>query len=133
MNREGLLVSDQDLQDLRDRFNNVPTRARQVMREVAAEADGELSLNHPTLRRVGAARILLELAEHDGWFDKDLVRCLCEQRTGKKYNTAGEALAAMEWYDVEAIWLTVQSIYAETTLLEYHPESNNYTIKEKTS
>ena len=112
------------------RFTKLDDKSRLVIRDIADEANGSISMNPPTERRIGIARILLEIAENDGHVDKDLVRSICELRTGKKYNTAGEALADLSWVDAERVWSSFQDIYNNRVQLEYHPKTNNYTIKE---
>ena len=127
---EGRLVDESVVIILKARFAKLNDRCRLIIREIADEANGCITMNQPTERRIGIARILLEIAENDGHVDKDLVRSICELRTGKKYNTAGEALADLSWVDAERVWASFQDIYADRVQLEYIPVSNNYTIKE---
>ena len=127
---EGSLVDDSVVIILKARFAKLDDKSRLVIREIADEANGSITMNPPTERRIGIARILLEIAENDGHVDKDLVRSICELRTGKKYNTAGEALADLSWVDAERVWSSFQDIYNNRVQLEYNPNTNNYTIKE---
>ena len=127
---EGRLVDESVVIILKARFAKLNDRCRLTIRDIADEANGSITMNQPTERRIGIARILLEIAENDGHVDKDLVRSICELRTGKKYNTAGEALADLSWVDAERVWASFQDIYADRVQLEYIPASNNYTIKE---
>ena len=127
---EGSLVDDSVVIILKARFAKLDDKSRLVIREIADEAHGSITMNPPTERRIGIARILLEIAENDGHVDKDLVRSICELRTGKKYNTAGEALADLSWVDAERVWSSFQDIYNNRVQLEYNPKTNNYTIKE---
>ena len=90
-------------------------------------------INPPTERRVGIARILLEIAREEGHIDKDLVRSICGLRTGKQYLTAGAALADLSWIDAERVWFMFQEVYTGKVQLEYITSSNEYTItKENT-
>lgn len=130
MSREGTLVDDTHVTELKQRFAKLPTPMRDIIREIADEAHGDISMTPPTERRVGIARLLLEIGENDACIDKDLVRSICEMRTGKKYNTAGAGLADLNWIDAERCWASIQSVYRGNNLLEYIPVSNNYTIKE---
>ena len=127
---EGRLVDESVVTILAMRFTKLDDKSRLVIRDIADEANGFISMNPPTERRIGIARILLEVAENDGHVDKDLVRSICELRTGKKYNTAGEALADLSWVDAERVWSSFQDIYNNRVQLEYNPKTNNYTIKE---
>jgi len=127
---EGSLVDDSVVIILKARFAKLDDKSRLVIREIADEAHGSITMNPPTERRIGIARILLEIAENDGHVDKDLVRSICELRTGKKYNTAGEALADLSWVDAERVWSSFQDIYNNRVQLEYIPVSNHYIIKE---
>lgn len=127
---EGRLVDESVVTILAMRFTKLDDKSRLVIRDIADEANGSISMNPPTERRIGIARILLEIAENDGHVDKDLVRSICELRTGKKYNTAGEALADLSWVDAERVWSSFQDIYNDRVQLEYNPNTNNYTIKE---
>jgi hypothetical protein len=127
---EGRLVDESVVTILAMRFTKLDDKSRLVIRDIADEANGSISMNPPTERRIGIARILLEIAENDGHVDKDLVRSICELRTGKKYNTAGEALADLSWVDAERVWSSFQDIYNNRVQLEYIPVSNNYIIKE---
>ena len=127
---EGSLVDDSVVIILKARFAKLDDKSRLVIREIADEAHGSITMNPPTERRIGIARILLEIAENDGHVDKDLVRSICELRTGKKYTTAGEALADLSWVDAERVWSSFQDIYNNRVQLEYIPVSNHYIIKE---
>ena len=127
---EGQLVPDEHVNTLKTRFARLDDDKKRIMREIADEAHGDISLNPPTERRVGIARILLEVAENDATIDKDLVRSICELRTGKKYPNAGLALSDLNWIDAERVWSTFQDIYTDRVELQYIPVSNNYQIKE---
>jgi hypothetical protein len=127
---EGHLVAETHVAKLRQRFEALPESLRAEMRTIADEAGGRISLNPPTERRVGIARIMLEIADQEGHIDKDLVRSLCGLHTGKQYPTAGAALADLSWIDAERVWFTFQEVYAGKLQLEYIPSSNEYTIKE---
>ena len=127
---EGQLVAAEDVAVLKQRFNAISDTLRAEIRDISDEAFGAISMNPPTERRVGIARILLEVAEQEGHIDKDLVRSICTLRTGKHYPSAGFALADLSWIDAERVWSTFQDIYAERVEMEYIPESNHYTIKE---
>lgn len=127
---EGSLCDETVVLILKTRFAKLDDKSRLVIRDIADEANGSITMNPPTERRIGIARILLEIAENDGHVDKDLVRSICELRTGKKYTTAGEALADLSWVDAERVWSSFQDIYADRVQLEYIPISNHYTIKE---
>jgi hypothetical protein len=127
---EGQLVGDDDVAELLRRFKLINPECQAEIRDISDEAFGAISMNPPTERRVGIARILLEVAEQEGHIDKDLVRSICTLRTGKHYPSAGFALADLSWIDAERVWSTFQDIYAERVELEYIPESNHYTIKE---
>jgi hypothetical protein len=129
---EGKLVPEETVIILQGRFKKLSDKHRRIILDIAEEAHGSISMNPPTERRIGIARILLEIAEQDDVIDKDLVRSICELRTGKKYNTAGEALADLSWVDAERVWSSFQDIYANRVQLEYIPISNHYIIKEKT-
>jgi hypothetical protein len=131
MSREGQLVADTHIDDLKSRFAALPQPMRNIIREIADEAGGDIAMNPPTERRVGIARLLLEIAENDATIDKDLVRSICELRTGKKYNTAGAGLSDLTWMDAERCWANIERVYDGRALLEYVPVSNHYIIKEK--
>ena len=129
---EGQLVPTMHVEKLKVRFANLKDELKATIREIADEAHGGISLDPPTERRVGIARILLEVAEQDGHIDKDLIRSICMHRTGKQYQTAGLALLDLSWIDAERVWSTLMDIYSDRVLLEYIPASNHYIIKEKT-
>ena len=129
---EGQLVPTVHVEKLKVRFANLKDELKATIREIADEAHGGISLDPPTERRVGIARILLEIAEQDGHIDKDLVRSICMHRTGKQYQTAGLALLDLSWIDAERVWSTLMDIYSDRVLLEYIPSSNHYIIKENT-
>ena len=129
---EGQLVPTVHVEKLKVRFANLNDQLKATIREIADEAHGGISLDPPTERRVGIARILLEIAEQDGHIDKDLVRSICMHRTGKQYQTAGLALLDLSWIDAERVWSTLMDIYSDRVLLEYIPASNHYIIKENT-
>ena len=129
---EGQLVPAKHVDQLKVRFANLNDQLKATIREIADEAHGGISLDPPTERRVGIARILLEVAEQDGHIDKDLIRSICMHRTGKQYQTAGLALLDLSWIDAERVWSTLMDIYSDRVLLEYIPASNHYIIKEKT-
>ena len=130
---EGHLVAESVVAKLKARFDVLDEAQRNEMREIAEEAGGRISLTPPTERRVGIARILLEIAREEGHIDKDLVRSICGLRTGKQYLTAGAALADLSWIDAERVWFMFQEIYAGRVQLEYNPTSNEYIIiKENT-
>ena len=128
---EGQLVPAKHVDKLKDRFANLSDQLKETIREIADDA-GNISLNPPTERRVGIARILLEIAEQDGHIDKDLIRSICMHRTGKQYQTAGLALLDLSWIDAERVWSSLMDIYSDRVVLEYIPSSNHYIIKEKT-
>lgn len=129
---EGQLVPAKHVEKLKVRFANLSDQLKATIREIADEAHGGISLDPPTERRVGIARILLEVAEQDGHIDKDLIRSICMHRTGKQYQTAGLALLDLSWIDAERVWSTLMDIYSDRVLLEYIPSSNHYIIKENT-
>lgn len=129
---EGQLVPTVHVEKLKVRFANLSDQLKATIREIADEAHGGISLDPPTERRVGIARILLEIAEQDGHIDKDLIRSICMHRTGKQYQTAGLALLDLSWIDAERVWSTLMDIYSDRVLLEYIPASNHYIIKENT-
>lgn len=129
---EGQLVPSVHVDKLKVRFANLKDELKATIREIADEAHGGISLDPPTERRVGIARILLEIAEQDGHIDKDLIRSICMHRTGKQYQTAGLALLDLSWIDAERVWSTLMDIYSDRVLLEYIPSSNHYIIKENT-
>lgn len=129
---EGQLVPTKHVEQLKVRFANLNDQLKATIREIADEAHGGISLDPPTERRVGIARILLEIAEQDGHIDKDLVRSICMHRTGKQYQTAGLALLDLSWIDAERVWSTLMDIYSDRVVLEYIPSSNHYIIKENT-
>ena len=129
---EGQLVPTVHVEKLKVRFANLSDELKATIREIADEAHGGISLDPPTERRVGIARILLEVAEQDGHIDKDLIRSICMHRTGKQYQTAGLALLDLSWIDAERVWSTLMDIYSDRVLLEYIPASNHYIIKENT-
>lgn len=129
---EGQLVPTVHVEKLKVRFANLKDELKATIREIADEAHGGISLDPPTERRVGIARILLEVAEQDGHIDKDLIRSICMHRTGKQYQTAGLALLDLSWIDAERVWSTLMDIYSDRVLLEYIPSSNHYIIKENT-
>ena len=129
---EGQLVPAVHVEKLKVRFANLSDELKATIREIADEAHGGISLDPPTERRVGIARILLEIAEQDGHIDKDLVRSICMHRTGKQYQTAGLALLDLSWIDAERVWSTLMDIYSGRVVLEYIPSSNHYIIKENT-
>ena len=129
---EGQLVPAVHVEKLKVRFANLKDELKATIREIADEAHGGISLDPPTERRVGIARILLEIAEQDGHIDKDLVRSICMHRTGKQYQTAGLALLDLSWIDAERVWSTLMDIYSDRVVLEYIPSSNHYIIKENT-
>ena len=128
---EGQLVGDKHIAKLKARFEHLHPSLQKTIREIADDA-GNISLNPPTERRVGIARILLEIAEQDGHIDKDLIRSICMHRTGKQYQTAGLALLDLSWIDAERVWSSLMDIYSDRVVLEYIPSSNHYIIKEKT-
>ena len=128
---EGGLVEQEYVDILKLRFGKLDDHCRIIIKEIADEAFGSISMNPPTERRVGIARILLEVAEQEGHIDKDLVRSICTLRTGKYYQSAGLALADLSWIDAERVWSTFQDIYADRVELEYIPASNHYIIKEQ--
>lgn len=129
---EGQLVNEKEIAILKARFDKIDESCRAKIMEISEEAYGAISMNPPTERRVGIARILLEISEQDGYIDKDLVRSICELRMGKQYSNAGLALADLSWNDAERVWSTFLDIYAERVELEYIPVSNTYITKEKT-
>ena len=130
---EGQLVPAVHVEKLKARFAALKPELQTIMREIADEAHGGISMDPPTERRVGIARILLEIAEQDAHIDKDLVRSVCSHRTGKEYQTAGLALLDLSWIDAERVWSTLMDIYSDRVVLEYIPSSNNYIIKENTN
>ena len=129
---EGQLVPAVHVEKLKVRFANLKDELKATIREIADEAHGGISLDPPTERRVGIARILLEVAEQDGHIDKDLIRSICMHRTGKQYQTAGLALLDLSWIDAERVWSSLMDIYSDRVVLEYIPSSNHYIIKENT-
>ena len=129
---EGQLVPAVHVEKLKVRFANLSDQLKATIREIADEAHGGISLDPPTERRVGIARILLEVAEQDGHIDKDLIRSICMHRTGKQYQTAGLALLDLSWIDAERVWSSLMDIYSDRVVLEYIPSSNHYIIKENT-
>ena len=130
---EGQLVPTVHVEKLKGRFANLSDQLKATIREIADEAHGGISMDPPTERRVGIARILLEIAEQEGHIDKDLVRSVCTHRTGKQYQNAGLALLDLSWRDAERVWFSLQQIYAGQALLEYNPHSNHFNIKETTN
>ena len=130
---EGRLVPDEHVIKLKTQFGALNPECQATIREIADEAHGTISLNPPTERRVGIARALIAIGSHDEHIDKDLIRSICEHRTGKQYPNAGAALTDMSWIDAERIWSTVLDIQADRVTLEYNPTTNNYIIKEKTN
>jgi hypothetical protein len=129
---EGSLVDAVYVNPLQSRFSVLDPKLQHVIRDIADESFGSISMTPATERRVGIARILLEIAEQEGHIDKDLVRSICMHRTGKQYQSAGLALADLSYIDAERVWSSLQDIYAERAVLEYIPVSNHYIIKEKT-
>ena len=127
---EGQLIGDKHIAKLKARFEHLHPSLQKTIREIADDA-GNISLNPPTERRVGIARILLEIAEQDGHIDKDLVRSLCEIRTGKQYLSAGAGLSDLSWIDAERVWSLLLDIYSDRVTLEYNPASNNYHINKE--
>jgi hypothetical protein len=127
---EGQLVDAKNVAVLKRRFDAINDKCKATIKEISEEAFGAISMNPPTERRVGIARVLLEIAEQDSHIDKDLVRSLCELRTGKKYPNAGLALTDLSWIDAERVWSSILDIYADRVQLEYVPASNHYIIKE---
>jgi hypothetical protein len=129
---EGALVDAVYVNPLQARFAVLDPKLQHVIRDIADESFGSISMTPATERRVGIARILLEIAEQEGHIDKDLVRSVCMHRTGKQYQSAGLALADLSYIDAERVWSSLQDIYAERAVLEYIPVSNHYIIKENT-
>ena len=129
---EGSLVDAVYVNPLKSRFSVLDPKLQHVIRDIADESFGSISMTPATERRVGIARILLEIAEQEGHIDKDLVRSICMHRTGKQYQSAGLALADLSYIDAERVWSSLQDIYAERAVLEYIPVSNHYIIKENT-
>ena len=129
---EGQLVPAVQVNKLKSRFACLDPNLQHTIREIADEAFGGISMDPPTERRVGIARILLEIAEQEGHIDKDLVRSVCTHRTGKQYQTAGLALLDLSWIDAERVWSSLMDIYSDQVTLEYIPVSNHYIIKEYT-
>jgi hypothetical protein len=129
---EGSLVDAVYVNPLQSRFSVLDPKLQHVIRDIADESFGSISMTPATERRVGIARILLEIAEQEGHIDKDLVRSICMHRTGKQYQSAGLALADLSYIDAERVWSSLQDIYAERAVLEYIPVSNHYIIKENT-
>lgn len=129
---EGSLVDAVYVNPLQSRFSVLDPKLQHVIRDIADESFGSISMTPATERRVGIARILLEIAEQEGHIDKDLVRSICMHRTGKQYQSAGLALADLSYIDAERVWSSLQDIYAERAVLEYVPVSNHYIIKENT-
>ena len=129
---EGSLVDPVYVNPLQSRFSVLDPKLQHVIRDIADESFGSISMTPATERRVGIARILLEIAEQEGHIDKDLVRSVCMHRTGKQYQSAGLALADLSYIDAERVWSSLQDIYAERAVLEYIPVSNHYIIKENT-
>ena len=129
---EGTLVDAKHVSLLSARFQMIPDTCRATIRDISDESFGSISMTSATERRVGIARILLEIAEQEGHIDKDLVRSVCMHRTGKQYQSAGLALADLSYIDAERVWSSLQDIYAERAVLEYIPVSNHYIIKENT-
>jgi hypothetical protein len=68
---EGRLVDESVVTILAMRFTKLDDKSRLVIRDIANEANGSITMNPPTERRIGIARILLEIAENDGHVDKD--------------------------------------------------------------
>ena len=126
---EGQLVPAVHVEKLKARFACLHPNLQHTIREIADDA-GNISLSPATERRVGIARILLEIAEQDGHIDKDLVRSLCAIRTGKEYLSAGAGLSDLSWIDAERVWSLLLDIYSDRVELEYNPVSNNFHIKE---
>ena len=56
---EGHLVESEHVTKLKARFHNLDERQKTIIREIADEAFGGISMDPPTERRVGIARILL--------------------------------------------------------------------------
>lgn len=129
---EGRLVEQQHVTKLAERFKNIPAGCQATIKEISEEAFGAISMTAPTERRVGIARILLEVSEQEGHIDKDLVRSVCTHRTGKEYQNAGLALADLSWVDAERVWSSLLDIYSNRAVIEYIPVSNHYIIKENT-
>ena len=129
---EGALVDAVYVNPLQSRFAVLDPKLQRVIRDINDESFGSISMTPATERRVGIARILLEIAEQEGHIDKDLVRSVCMHRTGKQYQSAGLALADLSYIDAERVWSSLQDIYAERAVLEYIPVSNHYIIKENT-
>jgi hypothetical protein len=129
---EGALVDAVYVNPLQSRFAVLDPKLQHIIRDIADESFGSISMTPATERRVGIARILLEIAEQEGHIDKDLVRSVCMHRTGKQYQSAGLALADLSYIDAERVWSSLQDIYAERAVLEYIPVSNHYIIKENT-
>jgi hypothetical protein len=129
---EGALVDAVYVNPLQSRFAVLDPKLQHVIRDIADESFGSISMTPATERRVGIARILLEIAEQEGHIDKDLVRSVCMHRTGKQYQSAGLALADLSHIDAERVWSSLQDVYAERAVLEYIPVSNHYIIKENT-
>jgi hypothetical protein len=127
---EGALVDAVYVNPLQSRFAVLDPKLQHVIRDIADESFGSISMTPATERRVGIARILLEIAEQEGHIDKDLVRSICTLRTGKQYKNAGLALADLSWVDAERVWSTFQDIYAGRVELQYIPVSNHYITKE---
>ena len=127
---EGALIGERDVEVLKRRFADIDPACQATIREIADETFGAITMNPPTARRVGIARILLEIAEQERHIDKDLVRSICTLRTGKQYKNAGLALADLSWVDAERVWSTFQDIYAGRVELQYIPVSNQFTTKE---
>ena len=82
---EGALVDAVYVNPLQSRFAVLDPKLQHVIRDIADESFGSISMTPATERRVGIARILLEIAEQEGHIDKDLVRSVCMHRTGKQY------------------------------------------------
>jgi hypothetical protein len=127
---EGALVDAVYVNPLQSRFAVLDPKLQHVIRDIADESFGSISMTPATERRVGIARILLEIAEQEGHIDKDLVRSICTLRTGKQYKNAGLALADLSWVDAERVWFIFQDIYAGRVELQYIPVSNHYITKE---
>jgi len=128
----GALVDAVYVNPLQSRFAVLDPKPQHVIRDISDESIGSISMTPATERRVGIARILLEIAEQEGHIDKDLVRSVCMHRTGKQYQSAGLALADLTYIDAERVWSSLQDIYAERAVLENIPVSYHYIIKENT-
>jgi hypothetical protein len=130
---EGETVAEQYVEKLRTRFAALSDDNKQIIRDLTAQAEKWDSISlaaKPTMRRLLIGRMLVRLAEIDGHIDLQAVHAICEHATKCMYETVAEAISDLDWIQAEKAWNLVEALADEVDILEYHWQTNTYTVKE---